>query len=80
LIQVLVDDDLASGQSGAPLGTLDLHDKVVKAHGVGPIHCALESLLKDHFQIPVPTGYKRRSALCRRDREAAVELGDVVLI
>ena len=79
-VQVLMDDHLASSQSGAPLGSLDLHDKVVKAHGVVLINCTLESLRKDHFQIPVPAGNKRRSALCRRNRKTAVELGDVVLI
>ena len=78
LVQVLVDDHLASSQGGAPLGTLDLHDQVVKAYRVVLINCALESLRKDHFQISVPAGYKRRSALCCRNRKTAVELGDVV--
>ena len=78
-VQVLMDDHLASSQGGAPLGTLNLHNQVVKAYGVVLVDGALESLRKDHFQIPVPAGYKRRSALCCRNREAAVELGDVVL-
>src|ERR1035441_1969700 len=75
-----MDDRLASSQGGAPLGTLNLHDQVVKAHGVVLVDCALESLRKDHLQIPVPAGYKRRSALCCRNRKTAVELGDIVLI
>ena len=33
-VQVLMDDHLASSQGWAPLGTLDLHDQVVKAYGV----------------------------------------------
>src|ERR1035437_9366312 len=53
-VQVLMDDRLASSQGGAPLGTLNLYDQVVKAHGVIPINGALESLRKDHFQVPVP--------------------------
>ena len=53
-VQVLMDDRLASSQGGAPLGTLDLHDQVVKAHRVIPINGALESLGKDHLQVPVP--------------------------
>ncbi len=80
LIQVLVDDDLASGHGGAPFGTLNLHDQVVKAHRVIPIDGALESLRKDHFQIPVPAGYKRRAALRGRNRKSAVELSDVVIV
>src|ERR1017187_9336448 len=79
-VQVLMDDHLASGQGMAPVSALELHHQVVKAYGVVPIHGALESFRKDHFQIPVPAGYKRRSALCCGNREAAVELGDVVLI
>ena len=58
-VQMLMDADLASGQCGAPLGTLDLQDQVVKAHRVIPINGALESLREDHFQVPLPTGYKR---------------------
>jgi len=79
-VQVLMDDHLASSQGGAPLGTLNLHDQVVKAYGVVLVDGALESLREDHLQIPVPAGYERRSALHCRHREAAVELGDVVLV
>src|ERR1039458_4288008 len=78
-VQVLMDDHLASGQGMAPVSALELHHQVVKAYGVVPINGALESLRKDHFQIPVPAGYKRRSALCCGNRKTAVELGDVVL-
>jgi hypothetical protein len=53
---------------------------VVKAHCVIPINGALVALREDHLQVPVPAGYKRRSVLCCRNREAAVELGDVVLV
>jgi hypothetical protein len=56
LVQVLMDDHLASGQGMAPVGTLELHDEVMKAYGVVLVDCALESLRKDHFQIPVPAG------------------------
>jgi hypothetical protein len=28
--------------------------QIVKAHRVIPINCALESLRKDHLQVPVP--------------------------
>jgi len=34
LVQMLMNDDFASGHGGAPLGTLDLHDLVVKTYGV----------------------------------------------
>ena len=78
-VQVLMDDRLASSQGGAPLGTLNLHDQVVKAHRVIPINGALESLRKDHFQIPVPAGHKRCTPLRCRNRKTAVELRDVVL-
>ena len=76
-VQVLMDDRLASSQGRAPLGTLNLHDQVVKAHRVIPINCALESLRKDHLQVPVPARYKCRASLRGRNREAAVELSDV---
>ena len=33
LVQVLMDDHLASGHRAAPYGRLELHDEVVKAHG-----------------------------------------------
>ena len=33
-VQVLMDDHLASGHGAAPFGRFDLHDQVVKAHGV----------------------------------------------
>jgi hypothetical protein len=62
------------------VGALELHHQVVKACRVVLINCALEPLRKDHFQISVPAGYKRRSALCCRNGETAVELGDVVLM
>ena len=79
-VQVLMDDHLASSQCGAPLGTLQLHKYVVKAHRVIPINGALKPLREDHFQVPVPAGYERRASLRWRNRKAAVELGDVVLI
>ena len=79
-VQVLMDDHLASSQGGAPLGTLNLHDQVVKVHGVVLVNRAFESLREDHFQVPVPAGDKRRTPLRCRHREAVVELGDVVLV
>ena len=45
-VLMLMDNHFASGHGGAPLGSLDLQDKVVKAHGVVPINCTLESLRK----------------------------------
>jgi hypothetical protein len=62
-VQVLMDDDLAPSQCGAPLGTLDLHDQVVKAYGVFLVDGALVSLRDNQLQVPVPAGYKRRSTL-----------------
>src|SRR6202522_1714030 len=79
LVQVLMDDHLASSKSGAPLGTLQLHHQIVKAHGIIPINGALVSLREDHLQVPVPARYKCRASLCCRNGKAAVELGDVVL-
>src|SRR5450631_1428092 len=79
IVQVLMDDRLASSQGGTPFGTFDLHDQVVKAHRVIPINGALVALREDHLQVPVPAGYERRSALGSGDCEAVVELGDVVL-
>ena len=79
-VQVLMDDHLASSQGGAPLGTLDLHDQVVKAYGVVLVNRALVSLREDQLQVPVPAGYKRRTALRRRNHKAAVEFGDVVIV
>ena len=38
LVQVLMDDHLASSQGGAPFGTLPLHHQIVKAHGIIPIN------------------------------------------
>ena len=74
-VQMLMDDHLASRQSGAPFGTLQLHDQVVKAHGIIPINGALDSLRKDQLQIPVPAGYKCGTALRCRNGKAPVELG-----
>jgi len=79
LVQVLMDDHLASSQSGAPLGTLQLHHQIVKAHGIIPINGALVSLREDHLQVPIPARYKCRAWLCCRNGKATVELGDVVL-
>jgi hypothetical protein len=62
---------------GAPLGTLELHDQIVKAHGIIPINGALVSLREDHLQVPVPAGYKCRASLCCRNGKATVELGNV---
>jgi len=53
---MLMDDHFASSQGGAPFGTLQLHDQVVKAHGVIPINGALVPLREDQFQVPVPAG------------------------
>jgi len=58
-----MDDHLASSQGWAPLGTLDLHDQVVKAYGVVLVNRALVSLREDQLQVPVPARYKRRTAL-----------------
>ena len=80
LIQVLMNDDLASGHGRAPLGTLDLHDKVVKVYGVVSVNCALESLREDHLQVPVPAGYKRRTPLCCLNCKSAVELSNIVIV
>src|SRR5271167_175956 len=56
------------------------NDQVVKAHGVIPINCALESLRKDHFQIPVSAGYERGTSLRCRNRKTLIELSDVVIV
>ena len=56
LVQVLMDDHLRSSQGGTPLGTLELHKYVVKAHRVVPIDGALVALRKDHLQVSVPAG------------------------
>ncbi len=58
-VQMLMDGHLASGQGMAPVGALELHHQVMKAHRVIPINGALKPLPEDHFQIPVPAGYKR---------------------
>ena len=63
LVQVLVDDRLVSSQGGSPLGTLDLHDQIVKAFGVVPVNGALVSLREDQINAPVPAGYKWRASL-----------------
>ena len=78
-VHVFVDDRLASSQGGTLLGTLDLHNQVAKTYGVISIDGALVSLREDHFEVPVAAGYECRAALRRRNREAAVELGDVML-
>jgi hypothetical protein len=75
-----MDDHLASGQGGAPLGALELHDQIVKAHGIIPINGALVSLREDHLQIPVPARYKCRPSLCCRNLKLTVEFGDVGLV
>jgi hypothetical protein len=79
-VRVLMDDRLASSQGMAPFGRFELHDQVVKAHGVVPVDGALESLREDQLQVPVPAGYERRTSLRRRYRKTAVELGDVVIV
>ena len=55
-VQVLMDDGLASGQSIAPVSSLELHDQVMKTYGVVPIDGALVALRKPHFQVSVPAG------------------------
>ena len=56
LVEVLMDDHLASSQGGAPLGRLELHDQVVKTYGVVLVNGALVSLREDHLQVLVPAG------------------------
>ena len=79
-VHVLMDDCLASGQRVAPVSALQLHDHVMKVHGVIPIDSAFVSLREDHLQVPVPAGEERRSALGCGYRKAAVELGHVVVV
>lgn len=55
-VQVLVDDPLAAGHGAVPLGRLDLHDQVVKAHGVIPVNCSLEPLRGDQVHVPARAG------------------------
>ena len=52
LVQVLMDDHLASSQGGAPFGTLQLHHQIVKAHGIIPIN----GLFIPMQVLPVPRG------------------------
>jgi hypothetical protein len=76
-----MDDCLASGQSVAPVSALELHDQVMKAHGVIPIDSALVALREDHLQVPVSARYERRSALGCGNRKTPVErLGSVSYI
>jgi hypothetical protein len=75
-----MNDHPASGQGMAPVGALELHHQVVKAYGVVLVNGALVVLREDHFQVPVPAGNKRRTSLRCRNREEAVELGDVVIV
>src|ERR1700685_2601647 len=75
-----MDDRLASGQGMAPVGALQLHYQVMKAHGVIPIDSALVALREDHLQVPVPARYERRSTLGCGNCETPVELGDVVVV
>ena len=77
---MLMDDDFASGHGGAPLGTLDLHDQVVKTYGVIPVNCALESLRENQVQVPAWARQKRRTPLRCRNSKAAVEFGDVLIV
>ena len=53
--------------------------RLPKTYGVISINGALVSLREDHFKVPVAAGYECRAALRCRNREAAVELGDVML-
>jgi hypothetical protein len=53
---------------------------VIEAYGVVPINGALVALGEDHLQVPVAARYKCRSSLRGRNREAVVELSDVVLV
>ena len=79
-VQVLMDDGLRSGQSMAPVSSLQLHDHVVKADRVIAIHGALVALREHQLQISVPAGHESGAALSCRNRKAAVELADVVIV
>jgi hypothetical protein len=63
------------------VSALELHDQVMKAHGVIPIDSALVALREDHLQVPVSARYERRSALGCGNRKTPVErLGSVSYI
>ena len=79
-VHVLVDDHLASSQGRTPIGPLELHDQVAKAHGVISIEGALVTLCEDYLEVPVAAGYECRAPLCRRNGKPPVELCDVVLV
>jgi hypothetical protein len=51
-----------------------------RLRGVVLVNRALVSLREDLLQVPVSAGYKRRTSLCSRNGEAAVKLGNVVIV
>lgn len=55
-VQMLMDDDLASGHGGAPFGWLDLQDQAVQADGIIPVDGSFELLREDQIQVPARAG------------------------
>jgi len=80
LVRMLMDDHFASGHRAAPPDRFDLHDQVLKSHRVIAVDSTFESLREDQIQVPVPAGQKRRTPLRCRNRKAAIEFGDVVIV
>src|SRR5437899_7003789 len=78
-IQVLVCSYGAAGESGTPLHRLDLQSQVLKADRVVAVHGALKLQREDPLEIALGTGHKSVAPLRRRDLEAAIELGHIVL-
>ena len=78
---MLIDDRLRSDQGMAPVSAFELHDYVVKAHRIISIDGALVTFGEgDSPGLLCRQVRSARCALGSRDCEAAIELGDVVIV
>ena len=77
VIQMLVHQHSAAGQTATPAGVLDLQPVVSELNGIVASHRAGLLDGEDQVQIPMPTRQEGAARLSRLDPEMPVELGDV---
>src|SRR5262249_39934702 len=78
-VQVLMHRHRAARQGGAPAHRFNLQTQVLYADGVVAVDGTFELQREDQIPISAGAAHKRTATLCRRDLEAPIELGDVVL-
>src|SRR5262252_8792538 len=78
-VQVLVNRNRTTGQSGSPGHSLNLQYQILKAHRVITIDCALVLQGEDQVQVLARRPYKGTATLFGSNLKTTIELDHVVL-